>query len=52
MERALAYVVSAGIIGFGAWILVAGLNSNAPVLWTCAAAFPIAIGLSSAFREC
>jgi hypothetical protein len=52
MEKALAYVISAGIVGFGAWILIAGLNSSAPTLWGCLALVPIAIGLLSAFGDC
>ena len=52
MERALAYVISAGIVGFGVWILIAGLSTIAPALWACAALIPIAIGLLSAFGEC
>src|SRR6516165_10343589 len=52
MERALAYVISAGIVGFGVWILIAGLSTIAPALWACAALIPIAIGLLSAFDEC
>jgi hypothetical protein len=49
MQRALAYMISAGIVAFGAWILIAGLSSGAAALWTCLALFPIAIGLLSAF---
>jgi hypothetical protein len=30
MDNAAAYAISAGIIGFGAWIPVAGLSSSAP----------------------
>jgi hypothetical protein len=52
MERALAYVISAGIIGFGIWILVAGLSSGAPILWACVALPPISVGLLSAFGNC
>ena len=52
MEKTLAYVISAGIVGFGAWILIAGLSSSAPALWACAALLPIAIGLLSAFGDC
>jgi hypothetical protein len=52
MERALAYLVSVGIAGFGTWVLVAGLGSSAPALWTCAALIPIAVGLLSLFGEC
>jgi len=47
MEKALAYAISVGIIGFGAWVLVAGLSSSVPAFWACAL-IPIAIGLWSA----
>jgi hypothetical protein len=49
VNKALAFAISAGIVGFGAWILVAGLSSSSPVLWFCVALVPIAIGLLSAF---
>jgi hypothetical protein len=49
MEKAAAYAISAIIVGFGLWILIAGLSSSAPALWICAAVIPITIGLLSAF---
>lgn len=52
MEKALAYLVAAGIVGFGVWILIAGLSSGTPALWTCVALIPIVIGLLSAFGDC
>jgi hypothetical protein len=51
MERTLAYAISAGIVTFGAWILIAGLSSSTPVLWACAALIPVVIGLLSAFGD-
>ncbi len=51
MDRALAFVISAGTVGFGIWIFVACLRSSAPALLTCAALFPIVIGLVSAFGD-
>jgi hypothetical protein len=51
MEKAAAYAISALIVGFGLWILIAGLSSSAPALLICAAFFPIAIGLLSAFSD-
>jgi hypothetical protein len=48
MEKAAAYAISAFLVGFGLWILIAGLSSIAPALWICAALIPIAIGLISA----
>jgi hypothetical protein len=47
VEKALAYAISAGIAGFGMWILVAGFGSGATLL-SCIALMPIAIGLLSA----
>ncbi len=49
MNTAVAYAISAFIVGFGLWILVAGLSSSAPGLWACVALIPILIGLISAF---
>lgn len=49
MEKALAYAISALIVGFGVWIFVAGLGSSSPALWTVVGLVPIAIGLISAF---
>jgi hypothetical protein len=49
MDKAAAYAISAGIVGFGVWIAIAGLSSSAPALWICVALIPIAIGLASAY---
>ena len=49
MEKAAAYAISALIVGFGLWILIAGLSSSAPALWALAALIPIAIGFLSVF---
>ena len=51
MEKAAAYAISAIIVGFGLWILIAGLSSSVPALWICAALIPIAVGLLSAFGD-
>ena len=49
MDKALAYAISAVIVGFGIWIFVAGLGSSSPALWTFVALVPISIGAISAF---
>jgi hypothetical protein len=49
MDKALAYAISAFIVGFGLWILIVGLSSTAPALWVFVALVPIVIGLLSAF---
>jgi hypothetical protein len=51
MEKAAVYAISIFIVGFGLWILIAGLSSSVPALWICAALIPIAIGLLSAFGQ-
>lgn len=51
MQIVFAYVISLGIVGFGAWIVITGLSSNAPATWICLALFPISVGLLSAFGE-
>ena len=48
MDKVAAYAISAFIIGFGPWIIVAGLSSDAPVFWFCVALVPMAVGLWSA----
>jgi hypothetical protein len=52
MDKTIAYAISVLIIVFGVGILVTGLSSSSPVLWTCVAIIPIAIGLLSAFGDC
>ncbi|MCK1441105.1 hypothetical protein IVB34_46515 [Bradyrhizobium sp. 2] len=52
MDKAVAYATSAFIIGFGIWIVVAGLSSGSPTCFACAALIPIAIGLWSACGDC
>ena len=49
MDKALAYGISALIMGLGPWILIAGLSSTTPALWALVALIPIVIGLLSAF---
>lgn len=49
MERAVAYAISAALVGIGVLILVIGLSSNSPALWAVVALVPITIGIVSAF---
>ena len=49
MDKALAYAISALIVGFGIWISIAGQTSAAPLLWDLVALIPMMIGLLSAF---
>ena len=49
MEKAVPYAISALLVGFGALILIVGLSSSSPALWTLVALIPITIGIVSAF---
>ena len=49
MDKALAYAISALIVGFGVWIFIVDLSSAAPTLCAVTALIPIMIGLLSAF---
>ena len=49
MDKALAYAISAIIVGFGVWSFVMGLGSSSPSLWSIVGLVPVAIGLTSAF---
>jgi hypothetical protein len=49
MEKVVAYAISAFLVGVGALILIAGLSSSSPALWTIVALIPITIGIASAF---
>ena len=49
MKRAMAYLISIGIIGFGFWIF-AKAGSGWPFLWIAGLA-PIAVGLASIINE-
>ncbi len=40
MDKAVAYAVSAFIVGFGIWILVAGLNPTGRPYWVVLALIP------------
>ena len=51
MEGALAYMVSAVLVGFGIWVFVDGMHSVAPIFTTFAALTTVTIGLVSAFGD-
>ncbi|MCS3765815.1 MULTISPECIES: hypothetical protein [Bradyrhizobium] len=51
MEKAVAHAISIGIVGFGAWGLVAGRASSVPIFWSCVALVAIAVGIWSACSD-
>lgn len=51
MEKALAYVISAGIIGFGFWIIATAKVGLGSLTQTIVGLLPIAVGLLSLHGE-
>ena len=47
MDEALANAISALIVGFGVWILIASKSSSASALCAVTALIPIVIGLEN-----
>jgi hypothetical protein len=52
MEKAVAYLISVGIVGFGFWIIFASMagSSGSGLMWI-AGSVPVAVGLFSLFNE-
>jgi hypothetical protein len=54
MEKALAYLISVGIVGFGFWIIFAskaGSLDTAPIWLAASVPVPVAVGLPSLSNE-
>src|SRR5580692_12828030 len=51
VDRALAYLISAGIVSFGVWIIVHAVKSGSPLAWTLLGILPILVGLISLYQE-
>jgi hypothetical protein len=52
MERLTAYLISAGMIGFGIWIVAtSALESGSLMFWLIVGMAPIAVGVASVANE-
>jgi hypothetical protein len=53
MDTAVSYLISTGLIAFGAWIVFAAVNasSGSLLVWTIMGLMPVAVGLFSLFSE-
>jgi hypothetical protein len=52
MERLAAYLISAGIIAFGIWLMAtAALGREALMFWLVVGMAPIAVGVASVANE-
>jgi hypothetical protein len=44
MDTALSFVISAGIIAFGVWVIVAAVAADLPLAWTLMGLLPVVVG--------
>jgi hypothetical protein len=51
VDRALAHLVSAGIVAFGVWTIMHAMGSGAPLAWTLLGILPLLVGLVSVYHE-
>jgi hypothetical protein len=51
VDKALAYLISAGIVAFGVWIIVHAIGSDASLVWTLLGILPVLVGLISLCHE-
>jgi hypothetical protein len=49
MDTALSYLISAGIIAFGVWIVVGTVTAGSPMAWTFAGLVPVILGSISLY---
>jgi hypothetical protein len=50
MNRALSFLISAGIAGFGVWIMAHTIASGSPLGWTLMGIPPVVLGLISLYQ--
>ena len=51
MDKVLSLLISAGIITFGAWVVVFTIAKGAPLVWTLMALFPLLTGFISFYHS-
>jgi hypothetical protein len=50
MDKALSYLISAGIIAFGVWIVVGTVTTGSPLAWTLSGLLPLLVGSISLYQ--
>jgi hypothetical protein len=50
MNRALSLLISAGIVGFGIWIMAHAITAGSAVVWTLMGIPPVGVGLISLYQ--
>jgi len=50
MDTAFSYLISAGIIAFGVWIVVGTVTAGSPMAWTFTGLVPMVVGTISLYQ--
>jgi hypothetical protein len=50
MDKALLYLISAGMIAFGVWIVVGTVTTGSPLAWTLSGLLPLLVGSISRYQ--
>jgi len=50
MDTALSFLISAGIIAFGVWVLVSANNAGWPLSWALLGLLPVVVGSASLYQ--
>ena len=50
MDTALSYLISAGIIAFGVWIVAGTVTAGSPMAWTLIGLVPMVVGSVSLYQ--
>jgi hypothetical protein len=49
MDTVLSFLISVGIIVFGAWVVAGSLAADLPLAWTLMGLLPVIVGLISLY---
>jgi hypothetical protein len=50
MDTTLSFLISAGIIAFGVWIVAGTIAAGSPLTWTLMGLLPVVVGLISLYQ--
>jgi hypothetical protein len=51
MDTVLSFLISAGIIAFGVWVVVATIAAGLPLAWTLLGLLPVIVGSFSLIKR-
>ena len=50
MDTTFSFLISAGIIAFGVWIVAGAITAGSPLAWTLMGLLPVVVGLISLYQ--